>query len=1443
PVYARAEGEYVYEFARKYIKPTTVDHNDVLYAPLDRARKVHGQTFGDPYAASFLLTEITGANFIDRDLDGPDRDDFGGYVRFSYQQKYGSHDKNSCAGAADWFRWRVPYTGLQYDRNELSDPQDDSGSMWSGLREVYYLERVETKSHAALFYTSDREDGLEAPSGALAATTRPADLSPSVKADLKRSQRLDSIKLHALNSDGSLGELLQTVRLEYDYSLMKGQPNSSVAGGGKLTLKRVWSDYRGTRNAHIHPHEFHYEYPSTDYPTPYDHFENYADVDRNGSKDLLENPDYAAQDVDRWGQYQLDGDSRKDSLLSYVNQRPEKAFDPAAWHLKRIVLPSRGEIHVQYEQDDYGWVQNRKATVMAPLKTITEVTGTGTQELYLDLAWLGWEDNAANRENLRRVLQRDFVDRGKKMYYRFLYALSGTNPQLDKCNSDYIEGYSSVREVGVDGNGLYVKLGAFSDPNIHPRKACLNHVRFQKQGKLVATGDCDRTDEVEFGGENPVDAFMAVLAHMGQVMHSGALNCLEMNEGLSFLKIPVLEDKKGGGVRVKRMLTYDSGIEAGLENLQGTEYVYKDEKGRSSGVATNEPTAGGEENALVDVLELRDNRNVPQFLIHGKDRQEFEGPYGKALLPGASVGYARVVTKNIHEGKTSPGFSIHSFYTLRDFPFDGVYEGLNGQRGFSHTAIARKGLRLEGFGIRRLVRSQGYAFVQHDMHGKNHSTGTYPGNYDPDAQLPPPVSFSRYEYDPLGTPVPLISDVTGSLTEGHPGREIEVYQEGRKMEEVDVSLRFQADANVGFPIPLAIPFASGLMYPGLHKHFILKTHVTTKVVHLRSNLRRIVSTTDGITTTSEQIAFDAATGQPRIVRTWDDFHGIPHADSLHKGWLTDYSLPAFRAYTDLRPAARNQSLTLPVTPDVNIDKYFDGTTHRIEFVPTTGDACGTISLLCPGDLVRVADAPFDDTATEGVYQVDAFEGNVVTLLPVSHFPTGTAASVISVRVEVLRSGHTNQIGLSRGSISTYGPQEAPVGKALPADREHYVDALNLALAGASGEYAPGPAGAPSSLDGTCQSLDESPIYVSGGAGGYTVTYGLSGCQQSFPPGKFDLDSTTLELIFRPDAAPCFPIAATCVDFCPDENPGFTMDGVLAANAQVLTDKWPLSPALTDHYALDPDGTRNAFETGARGKWRPKRGHNYRTSTRTLADASELVFSSTGVMDDFTLFNFDAPARVDTLKWLYTTTSEAYSPHGELLGTRNVLGIHSRTQMGYHDQVPIMSVANAAEGTSGFESFEVNYGDGGLEFEQGWVPSGGDVLLETETAHTGQQSLELVAHADGFGLAVAQVDLPEVRVDAQVQAAGLVYRLWLQCPEDPTVDLDLEFGSVTADFEQVARVGEWRLMSVTLSDLAGIPLGGVTPRLHYVASSTDPVFIDDLCFLPTEAQLNAIVYDP
>ena len=53
----------------------------------------------------------------------------------------------------------------------------------------------------------------------------------------------------------------------------------------------------------------------------------------------------------------------------------------------------------------------------------------------------------------------------------------------------------------------------------------------------------------------------------------------EINKPLSYFRVPIYRNKKGGGARVKRILMYDKGIETGDAQLFGTSYFYVGEDG------------------------------------------------------------------------------------------------------------------------------------------------------------------------------------------------------------------------------------------------------------------------------------------------------------------------------------------------------------------------------------------------------------------------------------------------------------------------------------------------------------------------------------------------------------------------------------------------------------------------------------------------------------------------------------------------------------------------------------------------------------------------------------------------------------------------------------------------------------------------------------------------
>ena len=197
-------------------------------------------------------------------------------------------------------------------------------------------------------------------------------------------QKLDSIKIFSKAEIGSLLKIHQNltraqlnalatpskvIKFSYDYSLCPNTPNNSgTALGtlnvkkGKLTLKQI--DFIGGTNSTRYSYKF-----------------DYGDINSP-----IDNPDYNAKNVDRWGNHKplsnndifapsqnVNNDAFpyviQDKDLNDPTKRQNNANDKnaRAWTLKTIILPSGGTVSVDYESHDYSFVQHKRTARMFKL--------------------------------------------------------------------------------------------------------------------------------------------------------------------------------------------------------------------------------------------------------------------------------------------------------------------------------------------------------------------------------------------------------------------------------------------------------------------------------------------------------------------------------------------------------------------------------------------------------------------------------------------------------------------------------------------------------------------------------------------------------------------------------------------------------------------------------------------------------------------------------------------------------------------------------------------------------------------------------------------------------------------------------------------------------------------------------------------------------------------
>ncbi|MEK7255351.1 MAG: hypothetical protein AAB316_11445, partial [Bacteroidota bacterium] len=966
--------------------------NDLHFTDPLKNTTALGRRIETPYVSTYLLTQTQTFDYVDVNQDGPDEADFGGWTKFSYRQ---AHGNNSSA----WYRYRAPYDGLLYDRGRLFDLRDQTGSLSSGLKEVYYLSAIETKTHAAFFITNKTTGAeIRAKVVAMSPGLTPAQLD-EIEHNLAGSgqQRMDGLDAAALLTTGEdeaavagkkgTAELeklerivlyaksnfltpIRTTFFEYDYSLCRGIPNTLAPNeddpaSGKLTLKKVWTESGGAWKSRISPYVFHYEYfkdypaqiigPGGKYPQLLD-----LDDDANYYKNLdskEQNPSYKPDRLDLWGFYQQDGESRFKNMIPWVSQKePSSGFDPAAWQLKRIILPSGGEIHVQYEQKNYSHVQDKKAMAMVTLKPGGE-NGYKSDEnkYYIDESSIGVQ--SGDRAAYLAKLDSFFEINDNKLYFRILYAFRDapptelSSPTKSLRTSDYITGYTSVNEVNEDADGIYLVLGDKKDngsgkkDRTLPRYVCYEQCLTAAGGTLHSKSeDWDGYDDEILGeayGHFNNDGDYDLEAGIKEIRKGRAVPgtfrlfadwvslqvknvprkdaCKEFNPALSYFKLPVFHAKRGGGIRVKRLISYDPGVENGAAMVYGSEYLYEMPDGSSSGVATNEPPAGREENPIVEVMARRSPdgkldvvkklKKALDVTLNGRDSKTQEGPLGESLYPGAQVVHERVVIKNLHSGKSSTGFMVNQYHTVRDKPSVQVEasEISKDKKTYDKFNLDLP-LGLFNYSTHKYWITQGYLFKLNDMHGKPLATATYPGNYDR-ATFNEALFSSRteYVYSAPGAKVKTLvydSDLQQfGIGELSPGTEedLNLFQACTEDETNDFSL--ELDLNIALPAAVALGF--GLSYT--YEQNLLCQHVTSKVLSQTSYLLSTITTADGITQRTDNVAFNRHNGEPVLTLTYDSYESderqiyaqLTAAAGKHSGKYYALNIPASWVYSAL----------------------------------------------------------------------------------------------------------------------------------------------------------------------------------------------------------------------------------------------------------------------------------------------------------------------------------------------------------------------------------------------------------------------------------------------------------------------------------------------------------------------------------------------------------------
>ena len=800
------------------------------------------------YVTSYLLSAILSPDYVDRSGNGITDDDLGTAVKFNYSQLTNS------------YKWRTPFAfgadTANYNEGFMSDALDDKANYVYGEKEIWYLHSIESKTMVAHFVTEDRFD-------ALGVTDNHGEVDASLKLKRLKEIRLYSKSDLRMNgNDPSKTVPIKVVHFVYDYSICKGLPNS-VDNTGKLTLKRVFFTFGLNQKGKLNPYDFQYDTTYNFYNyRQYDRWGNFKDAERNPGG--LNNSEFP---------YTIQDKAMADSFAS-------------AWQLKKIILPSGGNININYESDDYAFVQDKRASQMCMLNGVG-TQGTNHGLVGADYIYVNLPDSVYSQ---KEMLERYF-EGITNLYYKFLIDLDARG------HKEFVPGYAEIVGSPELIGYTIAKIRLKKINKINPiAKAGWQFIRTNLP-KYAYPG----SDNLESNEPNLRKAIEALVTAFGNIKELiGGFEKRAKNKGYSnnvdleksWVRLCSPEWKKlGGGSRVKRIdISDDWAAMSGATGAQTSvysqvyDYTTKDAKNRiiSSGVASYEPILGNDENPFRQPIRYKQN----QFLALN-NYYYIEEPFGESFFPGASVGYCKVSVKTIGTGDEETvnrtGTVISEFYTAKDYPTIIDILGLEHRK-----PIANKLFKLIGavsFDVVGL--SQGYSVETNDMHGKPKSVHVF----NKSGQKISSVEYYYKSANELTARKQLKNDVKvvnpdATISDGTIGMDVEMFTDMREETTDNLGISVKVSGGSGAILIFPLPF----FFPGIGVNYDrrnFRSSSSIKIINRFAIQYKTVKMENGSTITSENLLWDAETGNVLLTKTQNEFDDPIYSFAYPAHWKYD----------------------------------------------------------------------------------------------------------------------------------------------------------------------------------------------------------------------------------------------------------------------------------------------------------------------------------------------------------------------------------------------------------------------------------------------------------------------------------------------------------------------------------------------------------------------------
>lgn len=818
------------------------------------------------FAHSYLLTSILNSDYVDADnIAGPSKGDLGGYLILDYEQLNGP------------FKWRNPVHEKKAFFNEGMNTvdEDQRAHFMYGEKEIWYVKRILSKNHIAVFYTSPREDVVSV-----------YDKNGGVNPNGVAMRKLDSISLYSLpeyEMFGNQSTPIKTVHFVYDYSLCPNPYNINPANG-KLTLRSIFFTYERSRKGEYNAYRFNYSSWNPSY--------NMKFVDRWGNFQNPEGP-YSCDDV-------TDGGRRPWDYPYVLTNKDTVDLNASAWNLTQIYLPSGGSIEISYESDDYGFVQHK------PVAQMYDLVDVGNM-LEIDMGFYSSSTFNPIDQNPYVTIKMDlnstkddYCKIGEEIYFRVLLNITGNSRK-----SEYVPCYAIVKGLEELPNN---ELKIFLEPAVikfagiptmqHPFVvAGINFSRMHLPREIPPSNSAILPDEVP--GMGFIQALVGAFTSVNELLIgvNAFLRAAQISNSLDVEKSHVRLNKPngtrlGGGHRVKEVRIHDAWDQmSGINNSNfyyGQRYEYKLENGRSSGVASYEPQIGGDENVWRKPLPYISKEVV---LAPDELNMQFE-PLGEQYFPSPIVGYSRVQISNLDRNnvnRTATGYVVHEFYTAKDYPT--IARRTNAS--IKDSEIKKFFFLFGGTYANYLSASQGFVIETNNMHGMAKSQTVYAqGNSAP---------LTRVEYEYFDSYNPsfgfrvLNNNLTtieknGNISNGIIGINYDAVFDFR--ESIQNAFSASTDFNLNYIAPfIFLPMMLGQVNSNATE---FRSSSFVKVIERFGMQKRTVAKDLGSIVATENLAWDAETGEILVTKTKTNFEDDIYSFTYPAHWHYDQMGQAYR---------------------------------------------------------------------------------------------------------------------------------------------------------------------------------------------------------------------------------------------------------------------------------------------------------------------------------------------------------------------------------------------------------------------------------------------------------------------------------------------------------------------------------------------------------------------